>query len=169
MMFTSWLFIAAVFAAVYIHPASSFQPGPDYGVYETSNLYNWRVPVSNVTVSNAADTLPQIEPCTGRGWEQWSLFLHGTFPMLLRWTRGDPSSGAPAPAQFDVLIADVNRTTVQGKVVGDLAYTNGGRMSYYSVVGGTSSASFDSVVKRGAIAGVVHGIHECGRGPLTQS
>jgi len=128
LMFNSPLLrgIAAVVAAAHIHLASSFQPGSDYDVYKTTNLYNCtgHVPVSNVTVPNAVDTLPQIEPSIGQGWEQWSLFLHGTFPVILRWNQGDPSSSVPSPAHFDLLM-DVNGTIVQGTVTGNLSYTNG--------------------------------------------
>ncbi|KAG6376873.1 hypothetical protein JVT61DRAFT_899 [Boletus reticuloceps] len=143
-MFNSQLLIVAVVAAAYIRSASSFQSGSDYDVYKTTNLYNCtgHVPVSNVTVPNAVDTLPQIEPCEGHGWEQWSLFLHGTFSMLLRWNQGDPSSYVSSPAQFDVLIVDVNGTTVQGKVVGDLAYTDSDHVK--QIVIGDNSLTWDS-------------------------
>ncbi|KAF8443195.1 hypothetical protein L210DRAFT_3644057 [Boletus edulis BED1] len=142
-MFNSQLLIVAVVAAAYIHSASSFQPGSDYGVYKTTNLYNCtgHVPVSNVTVPNAIDTLPQIEPCEGHGWEQWSLFFHGTISVLLRWNQGDPSSYVPSPAQFDVYL-DVNGTTVQGKVVGDLTYVDSDHIK--QIVIGDNSLTWDS-------------------------
>ena len=122
-MFAHHLLTAAVVAASHV---SAFQPGADYDVYKTTNLYNCpgRVPVSNVTARNAADTLPQIAPVAGKGWEQWSLFMHGTFPIVLRWNQGDPSSPAPSPAKFDILL-NINGTTVQGTVAGNLSYTDG--------------------------------------------
>ncbi|KAG6370998.1 hypothetical protein JVT61DRAFT_10714 [Boletus reticuloceps] len=125
-MFNCQLLIVAVIAAAYIRSALSFQLGSDYGVYKTTNLYNCtgHIPVSTVTVPNAVDTLPQIEPCEGHGWGQWTLFFHGTFSMLLRWNHGDPSSPVHPSAQFDVLIVDVIGTNVRGKVVSDLAYTD---------------------------------------------
>ncbi|KAF8438183.1 hypothetical protein L210DRAFT_3647169 [Boletus edulis BED1] len=124
-MFYSQLLIAAVLAAAHIRLVTSFQLGSDYDKYKTTNLYNCtgHVPVSNVTVVNAFDTLPQVEGF--HGWEQWSLFLHGTFPILLRWSQGDPSCSMDSPAKFDVLIVDVNGTNIQGTVTGNLSYTNG--------------------------------------------
>lgn len=138
------LLIAAVVAAPHIRLASAFQPGSDYEVYKTTNLYNCtgHVPVSNVTVSNAVDTLPQIEPSTGPGWEQWSLFLHGTFSILLRWNHGDQSSSLPSHAQFDALIVGVNGTTVQGSVIGDLSYTNDDHVKRIAI--GDNSLTWDS-------------------------
>lgn len=143
-MFDSQLLIAAVVAAAYIHSVSSFQPGSNYNAYKTTNLYNCtgNVPVSNVTVPNAVDTLPQIEPSAGCGWEQWSLFLHGTFPILLRWNQGDPSSSVPSPAQFDVLVVDVNGTTVQDTVIGDFSYTNSEHFKQIAI--GDNSLTWDS-------------------------
>ena len=145
-MFTlnSQLLIAAAVAAAYIRSVSSFQPGSDYDAYKTTNLYNCtgNVPISNVTVPNAVDTLPQIEPFGGHGWEQWLLFLRGTFPILLRWNQGDPSSSAPSPAQFDLLVADVNGTTVQGTVIGDLSYTNSEDFKQIAI--GDNSLTWDS-------------------------
>ena len=142
-MFSS-LLIAAVVAASHIRSASSLQPGSDYDVYKTTNLYNCtgHVPSSSVAVSNAVDTLPQIEPSLGHGWEQWSLFLHGTFTMLLRWNQGDQSSSVPSPAQFDALILGVNGTTVQGTVTGDLSYTNDERVKRITI--GDNSLTWDS-------------------------
>jgi hypothetical protein len=142
-MFNS-LLIAAVVAAPHIHLASAFQPGSDYDVYKTTNLYNCtgHDPVSNVTVSNAVDTLPQIKPSSGHGWEQWSLFLHGTPPVLLRWNQGDQSSSLPSPAQFDALIVDVNGTTVQSTVIGDLSYTNDEDVKRIAI--GDNSLTWDS-------------------------
>lgn len=124
-MFSLPLLIAAVVAATHIRSASAFQSGSDYNVYKTTNLYNCtgHVPVSNVTVPNAFDTLPQIDPSSGQGWEQWSLFLHGTFPMVMRWNQGDPSSSAQTPAYFEILL-NINGTTVQSTEIGELSYTN---------------------------------------------
>jgi hypothetical protein len=138
------LLIAAVVASPRIRLASAFQPGSGYDVYKTTNLYNCtgHVPVSNVTVSNAVDTLPQIEPSTGNGWEQWSLFLHATPPILLRWNQGDQSSSLPSPAQFDALIVDINGTTVQGTVTGDLSYTNDEDVKRIAI--GNNSLTWDS-------------------------
>ena len=146
-MITSQLFIAVVVAAAYIRLASSFQPGSDYDAYKKLNLYNCtgHTRVSNVTNVNAADTLPQVEPCSGRdGWEQWSLFLHGTFPVLLRWRQGVPGPTAlsSSPAEFDVLIADVDGTTVQRKVTGCLAYTDGEHVKQIKT--GESSLTWDA-------------------------
>ena len=125
-MFTFHLLIAVVLAATHVRSVSGFQPGSDYNAYKTTNLYNCtgHTPVSNVTVRNAIDTLPQVEPGSGHGWEQWTIYLHGTFPTMLRWNQGNPSSSAPSPAYLDFLVLDVNGTTLQGKVVGKFSYTN---------------------------------------------
>ena len=143
-MFNSQLLIAAVVVAAHISSVSSFQTGSDYDIYKTTNLYNCtgHIPVSNVTVPNAVDTLPQIDPSAGYGWEQWSLSIHGTFPMILRWNKGDPSSFEPSPAHLDVLIVGVNGTTVQGSVVGNLSYTNGERVKRIAI--GNNSLTWDS-------------------------
>ncbi|KAG8214374.1 hypothetical protein J3R82DRAFT_9363 [Butyriboletus roseoflavus] len=138
------LLFVAVVAAVHIPLVSSFQPGSDYDVYKTTNLYNCtgHVPVSNVTVPNAVDTLPQIDPSADQGWEQWSLILHGTFPMILRWNKGDPSSFVPSPAHFDVLIVDVNGTTVKDTVIGNFSYTNSEHVKQITI--GDNSLMWDS-------------------------
>ncbi|KIL00194.1 hypothetical protein PAXRUDRAFT_315241 [Paxillus rubicundulus Ve08.2h10] len=93
-MHSFFSFSATALIAACVSLASAFEPGSDYGVYKTTNLYNCtgHIPFSNVTVPNAADTLPQIIPSSRYGWEQWTLFMHGTFPAILRWTQGDPSS-----------------------------------------------------------------------------
>ncbi|KAH0826167.1 hypothetical protein J3R83DRAFT_5588 [Lanmaoa asiatica] len=144
-MFNPQLLVPALVAAAHIGSVSSFQPGSDYDVYKTTNLYNCtgHVPVSNLTVPNAVDTLPQIEPSAGHcGWEQWSLFLHGTFPIILRWNQGDPSSSVLSPAHFDVLVVGVNGTTVQVMVMGDLSYTNGEHVKRIAI--GDNSLTWDS-------------------------
>ncbi|KAF8549594.1 hypothetical protein OG21DRAFT_1515003 [Imleria badia] len=143
-MFNSQLLVATVVMAAFIRSVSSFQPGTDYDTYKTTNLYNCtgNVLVSNVTVPNAVDTLPQIEPSKCHGWEQWTLFLHGTFPILLRWNQGDPSSHVHSPAQFDVLVVGVNGTNVQGNVTGNLSYTNNKHFKRIAI--GENSLTWDS-------------------------
>lgn len=143
-MFNFQLFIAAVVTAAHIRSVLSFQPGSDYDAYKTTNLYNCtgKNPASNVTALNAIDTLPQIEPSSGHGWEQWSLFLHGTFPMILRWNQGNPSAPEPSPAHFDILVGDVNGTTVQGTVVGNLSYTDTEHVKQIAI--GDNSLTWDS-------------------------
>lgn len=143
-MFSFQLLIrAAVITAAHTR-SSYFQPGSDYDIYNTTNLYNCtgETHVSNVTVPNAIDTLPQIEPSPGHGWEQWSLFLHGTFPMILRWTQGNPSGTEPAPPQFDILFRGVDGTTVQGTVMGNLSYSNGEHVKQITI--GNNSLTWDS-------------------------
>ncbi|KAF9222959.1 hypothetical protein BS17DRAFT_767687 [Gyrodon lividus] len=141
-----FLSTTAVVAAC-VSLASAFQPGSDYGVYKTTNLYNCtgHIPNSNVTVPNAADTLPQISPSSGNhGWEQWSLFMHGTFPLIIRWTQGDPSSSISVPSngKFELLILGVNGTTVHGSAEGHLSYTNDQNLKRISV--GDNSLTWDS-------------------------
>ncbi|KIJ64565.1 hypothetical protein HYDPIDRAFT_28502 [Hydnomerulius pinastri MD-312] len=120
----------AIVAACLPLALADIQPGSDYGVYKTTNLYNCtgHVMASNVTVPNAADTLPQIASSSRLGWEQWDLFMHGTFPMILRWTQGDPSTSmsAPSAGKFEMLILDpnANGTLVHGSTTGRLSYTN---------------------------------------------
>lgn len=144
-MFVYHLFITALTAA-HIYSASAFQLGSDYNVYKTTNLYNCtgHVPVSNVTVSNAIDTLPQIEPSSGCGWEQWTLSLHGTFTMIMRWNQGDPSSSTPTPAYFDVFM-DINGTTVESTVIGELSYTNNKNIKQIIIGGNTLTWDSDGL------------------------
>ncbi|KAF9240231.1 hypothetical protein BU15DRAFT_74147 [Melanogaster broomeanus] len=137
------LLSATAVVAACVSLASAFQPGSDYGVYKTTNLYNCtgHVLSSNVTVPNAADTLPQLDH--GSGWEQWTLFMHGTFPMILRWTQGDPSSsGSVSSGKFELLIIGVNGTTVNGSDYGQLSYENYDNYRRISV--GGNSLTWDS-------------------------
>ncbi|KAH7885494.1 hypothetical protein F5I97DRAFT_1830617 [Phlebopus sp. FC_14] len=119
---------AVVFTAASLPLALAFQPGADYGQYKTTNLYNCtgHIPTSNVTVRNAADTLPQIDPSSGNGWERWDLFLHGTYPIVMRWSQGDPSvpSSVPSLGKFEMLILDINNETVHASVADKLTYKN---------------------------------------------
>ncbi|KIM54205.1 hypothetical protein SCLCIDRAFT_1222250 [Scleroderma citrinum Foug A] len=117
-------------AVVYLPSTAvfAFQPGADYGLYKTTNLYNCSgtVLTSNVTARNSVDTLPQIEPLSDAGWEQWDFFMHGTFPIIMRWYQGDQSdcSSTPSVGKIDVAILDVNGTNVQTTLVGPLTYKN---------------------------------------------
>ncbi|KAI6123817.1 hypothetical protein EDD16DRAFT_1564709 [Pisolithus croceorrhizus] len=105
-----------------------FQPGSDYGQYKTSNLYNCSgsFPTSNLTVKNSVDTLPQIQPSSASGWEQWEFITHGTFSIVLRWSHGDQSKARSTDSvgRIEVIIPDVNGTTVQTTVFGKLSYSN---------------------------------------------
>ncbi|KAI6044911.1 hypothetical protein EDC04DRAFT_2640646 [Pisolithus marmoratus] len=122
-MFKAFATLAAVFQSVVL----GFQPGADYGQYRTSNLYNCSgsFPTSNLTAKNSVDTLPQIQPLSPSGWEQWEFVMHGTFPIVLRWSHGDQSKGhsAAADGKIDVIILGVNGTNVQTTVVGKLSYS----------------------------------------------
>ncbi|KAI5980924.1 hypothetical protein EDD15DRAFT_2421384, partial [Pisolithus albus] len=105
-----------------------FQPGSDYGQYKTNNLYNCSgsFSTSNLTAKNSVDTLPQIEPLSASGWEHWEFITHGTFSIVLRWSHGDqskPHSGT-AVGKIEVVIPDVNGTTVQTSVVGEISYSD---------------------------------------------
>lgn len=105
-----------------------FQPGSDYGQYKTNNLYNCSgsFPTSNLTAKNSVDTLPQIQPLSASGWEQWEFVTHGTFSIVLKWSHGNrskPHSGA-AVGKVEVVIPDVNGTTVQTSVVGEISYSD---------------------------------------------
>lgn len=117
-------------ALVYLSPTAvfAFQPGADYGLYKTPNLYNCSGTslTSNVTVHNSVDTLPQIEPLSDAGWEQWDFFMHGTFPIIMRWYQGDQSdcSSSPTVGKIDVAILNVNGTNVRTTLVGPLTYKN---------------------------------------------
>lgn len=143
-MFSFHLLVAAVAIVVHVRSVSAFQPGSDYNAYKTTNLYNCtgHAPISNVTVPNVFDTLPQIDPSSGQGWEQWSLFLHGSYPVILRWNQGNPSSSSvPSPAHFDFLI-NVNGTTIQSSVQGDLSYTDNEEIKQIAI--GGNSLTWDS-------------------------
>ncbi|KAF8837856.1 hypothetical protein BDN67DRAFT_972409 [Paxillus ammoniavirescens] len=145
-MHSFFLLSATALVAACVSSVSAFEPGSDYSVYKTTNLYNCtgHIPFSNVTVPNAADTLPQIAPSSRSGWEQWTLFMHGTFPAILRWTPGDPSSSASVPSdgKFELLIIGVNGTTVQGSTKGELSYTTDKNLNRIAV--GDNSLTWDS-------------------------
>ncbi|KAL4081158.1 hypothetical protein J3A83DRAFT_155103 [Scleroderma citrinum] len=121
--------------------ALAIQQGADYGLYKTSNLYNCSGTslISNVTVQNSADTLPQIEPLSNAGWEQWDFFMHGTFPIIMRWSQGDQSDcdSAPDMGKIDVAILDVNGTDVRATLVGPLTYKNDAGVKSISIGGNT--------------------------------
>lgn len=108
--------------------AVALQPGADYGLYKTPNLYNCSGSslISNVTVPNSEDTLPQIEPLSNAGWEQWDFYMRGTFPIIMRWHQGDQSdcNSAPTVGKIDVAILNVNGTDVRTTLVGPLTYKN---------------------------------------------
>ncbi|KAL4081157.1 hypothetical protein J3A83DRAFT_155095 [Scleroderma citrinum] len=120
---------SVIAAAASFSSVLAFQPGADYGLSPTSNLYNCSgsFSTSNVTVPNSADTLPQIEPLSDAGWERWDFFMHGTFPIILRWSQGDPSQcdAKPVVGNIDVVILNINGTDVRTSVVGPLTYKNG--------------------------------------------
>ncbi|KAG6330232.1 hypothetical protein ID866_8859 [Astraeus odoratus] len=130
-MLSRWLFTAPALAATcaYLPSVQAFQPGADYGLYKTDDLYNCSgtVPTSNVTVPNSADTLPQIQPLSRFGWEKWDFWMHGTFSMVLRWSQGDESQcdASPSEGKIDVVILDVNGTDIRTTLSGPLNYTDG--------------------------------------------
>ncbi|KAI5980781.1 hypothetical protein EDC04DRAFT_3100261, partial [Pisolithus marmoratus] len=142
----SWV---SLLAAVTCLPfVLAFQPGADYGNYKTTNLYNCSgsFHTSNVTVPNSADTLPQIQPLSGSGWERWDFFSHGTFPIILRWSQGDPSisNASPTVGKIDVMIRDVNGTNVQSTLAGPLTYKTG---DVNEIMVGTNSFKWDSAAQ----------------------
>ena len=121
--------VSAVIATVGLSSVLAFQPGADYGLANTTNLYNCSgsLSASNVTATDSADTLPQIEPLSAAGWEKWDFFMHGTFPIILRWSQGDQSQGESTPSvgKIDVVILNVNGTDVRTTVTGPITYKNG--------------------------------------------
>ncbi|KAI6123815.1 hypothetical protein EDD16DRAFT_1564700, partial [Pisolithus croceorrhizus] len=121
--------VSALFAAIYLPSVLAFQPSADYGQYKTDNLYNCSgaSSTSALTATNSADTLPEIQPLSSQGWEQWEFFAHGTFPMILRWSQGDQSQAdaTPAGGKIEIAILDVNGTNVLTTVTGPLTYTDG--------------------------------------------
>ncbi|KAI6030452.1 hypothetical protein F5J12DRAFT_888248 [Pisolithus orientalis] len=121
--------VSALFAVTCLPSVLAIQPSADYGQYKTPNLYNCSGanPTSALTATNSADTLPQIQPLSSQGWEQWEFFLHGTFPIILRWSQGDQSQAdaTPANGKIEIAILDVNGTNVETSVTGPLTYTSG--------------------------------------------
>lgn len=129
-MSVGWISRASTFfVAIYLPSVLAFQPSTDYGQYKTDNLYNCSgtSSMSAVTVTNSADTLPEIQPLSSQGWEQWDFFTHGTFPIILRWSQGDQSQAdaTPASGKIEIAIPDVNGTNVLTTVTGPLTYTDG--------------------------------------------
>ncbi|KAI6044910.1 hypothetical protein EDC04DRAFT_2889570 [Pisolithus marmoratus] len=121
--------VSALFAVTYLPSVLAFQPSADYGQYKADNLYNCSgaYPTSPLSVTNSADTLPQIQPLSSEGWEHWEFFLHGTFPIILRWSQGDQSQAdaTPANGKIEIAILDVNGTNVETTVTGPLTYKDG--------------------------------------------
>ncbi|KAI6139354.1 hypothetical protein BKA82DRAFT_948431 [Pisolithus tinctorius] len=121
--------VSALFAVTCLPSVLAIQPSADYGQYKTPNLYNCSGanPTSALTATNSADTLPQIQPLSSQGWEQWEFFLHGTFPIILRWSQGDQSQAdaTPANGKIEIAILGVNGTNVETSVTGPLSYTSG--------------------------------------------
>ncbi|KAI5991108.1 hypothetical protein EDD15DRAFT_1113320 [Pisolithus albus] len=140
--------VSAIAAAACLPFVLAFQPGADYGNYKTTNLYNCSgsFKTSNVTVPNSADTLPQIQPLSTSGWEQWDFFSHGTFPIILRWSQGDQTlrNASPNVGQIEVAILNVNGTNVRSTLAGPLTYQSG-NVNEISI--GTHSFKWDSAAQ----------------------
>lgn len=53
--------------------------------------------------------------------------MHGTFPIILRWSQGDQSQAdaTPANGKIEIAILGVNGTNVETSVTGPLSYTSG--------------------------------------------
>ena len=143
-MFAFFQLLVAVLAATHIRSTSAFQPGSDYNISKTTSLYNCtgHTPVSNVTVRNAFDTLPQIDSSSGRGWEQWTLFFQGTFQFVLRWNTGNPSSSTvPSPPHFDIIV-NISGFHGESTMVGDFSYTDDGQTKQIAI--GDNKLTWDS-------------------------
>ncbi|KAG6330231.1 hypothetical protein ID866_8858 [Astraeus odoratus] len=127
MPFSKLTALCFVIAAAFLPFSVSFQPGTDYGLYKTTNLYNCSgyFSTSNVTVPNSVDTLPQLSANTTTGWERWDFFVYGSLPIVMRWSQDTESEHDSAPlGKIEMVISVINGKHIQTSVSGPLSYQN---------------------------------------------